>query len=367
MKDRLLYRITILCFTGLIGVLSIWNMLAPKETVSWNENRTLAKAPSLAPEHLFGGKFDDDFESWFSDHFMYRDFWIELKAMVRKASLFIENNDIYFADEGRLVSRFAAYGEETLNANIDLISEFCKEHGILANVLIVPGAVYGAESELPGGAADIDEAALLKTIQTKLADQNFISLTDERTLKASDYFRTDHHWNEKGAAVGYAAICRDVLHKEPEEFTLSPAAEGFVGTMYSKSGAFWTKGETIYTILPKKEFAAEVFFDDGEGLNSLYSEKRLSEKDKYTYYIDGNHPLTTIRTNVNNGRKALILKDSFSHILMPYLAAEYEELTLIDLRYYHQPVSDLLDPSTDFYVIYSLDNFADDPSIAFLR
>ncbi|MBR2794039.1 MAG: hypothetical protein IKE16_05265, partial [Solobacterium sp.] len=139
MKDKVLHSITIFCFTALISVFSVWNALAPKETVSWNENRTLAKAPSLEPAHLFGGKFDDDFESWFSDHFMYRDFWIELKAMVRRASLFIENNDIYFAEDERLISRYGSTSTETLQANIDLIHEFSEEHGIRANILIVPG------------------------------------------------------------------------------------------------------------------------------------------------------------------------------------------------------------------------------------
>ena len=367
MKDKVLHSITIFCFTALISVFSVWNALAPKETVSWNENRTLAKAPSLEPAHLFGGKFDDDFESWFSDHFMYRDFWIELKAMVRRASLFIENNDIYFAEDERLISRYGSTSTETLQANIDLIHEFSEEHGIRANILIVPGAVSSAKDTLPQGACDIDQAKMIEDIAAEFADQNFIPLDRENTLTAENYFRTDHHWNESGSYLGYRAICEHVLHKEPENFTKEPAAEGFVGTMYSKSGAFWTRGETIYTILPEKTFSAHLSFDDREPMDSIYSTSRLQEKDKYTYYIDGNHPLTKITTNVNSGRKALILKDSFSHILMPYLAAEYDEITLIDLRYYHQPVSDLLEGTTDFYVIYSLDNFADDPSIAFLR
>jgi hypothetical protein len=42
---------------------------------------------------------------------------------------------------------------------------------------------------------------------------------------------------------------------------------------------------------------------------------------------------------------------------------------MIDLRYYHSPVSELIEDTqnTDLYFIYSLDNFAEDPNVVFLR
>jgi len=367
LKKSVVSTVNIIAFVGLIFGFSIWNALAPKKTVSWNENRTLASPPSLSIQHILSGRFDDDFETWFSDHFVNRDFWIELKSLTRRASLCIENNEIYFARGERLVSRFASFRQETLDANIDRIQEFAAENHVQANVLLVPSAVWGAKADLPFGAQDINQDALLKEIQGKLSDQKWIPITDTMTKDPGNYFRTDHHWNEKGAYLGYEAICREVLGRQPQKFVTECVNENFSGTMYSKSGAFWTKPDRIYRILPEKPFTASVSFDDGKTLNSLYSEERLQEKDKYTFYIDGNHALTSIHTSNENHRKALIIKDSYSHILMPYLAAEYEELTLVDLRYYHQPVSGLMDETTDLYFIYSLDNFAEDPSLAFLR
>jgi hypothetical protein len=71
---------------------------------------------------------------------------------------------------------------------------------------------------------------------------------------------------------------------------------------------------------------------------------------------------------VNNGKKAVIVKDSYAHILVPYLAQEYSEIDLVDLRYYKNAVSSLItDPSsTDVYVIYSLDEFTGSRSLAAL-
>ena len=168
--------------------------------------------------------------------------------------------------------------------------------------------------------------------------------------------------------MGYAAICRNVLNKDPNRFTYTLASNSFEGTMYSRSGAFWTKPDSIYTITPESgEQNVTVDYDNEHTENSLYSKDRLNEKDKYTYYVDGNHAYVDIRTDVTNGRKALLIKDSYSHILIPFLATEYSEIELVDLRYYHSPVSDLLKDDQDVYVLYSLDNFCSDMNLAFLR
>ena len=367
MEKKRLHIVTIICYAAFIGVLSVWNVIAPKREVSWNENRTLAPAPALSASHIFGGRFDDDFENWFSDHFVERDFWIELKSMVRRAGLAIENNDIYFARGDRLVSRFDKINRDVLSGNIRLIQEFSEATGAEANILLVPSAAWGAESTLPFGAWDIDQDALLQELETSFSDQNLIRFTEEAAASPNLYFRTDHHWNEQGAYLGYAAICRQVLHKEPNRFTYELASPEFIGTMYSRSGAFWTKPDSIYTILPETPVSTTVVFDDGTTLDSIYSMSRLREKDKYTYYADGNHGLAEIHTDNGTGRKAVIIKDSYSHILLPYLITEYEDIFLVDLRYYRNPVSELYEAGDDLYFIYSLDNFATDPNLAFLR
>ena len=366
-NNRLIQTATIIIFTGILGVFSVWNALAPKESVSWNENRTLAPAPDLSASHIFGGRFDDDFETWFSDHYMNRDFWIELKSMIKKGMFSIENNDIYYADGDRLVSRFAAVDDTVLQSNTETVLAFSKEHNTVPNVLLVPTAAWGASSALPAGAWDIDQEALLKQLEEDFSGANFIRCMDYLPKDPSLYYRTDHHWNELGARCGYEAICAEVLHKEPNAFRYEDASDAFSGTMYSKSGAFWSKPDMIRTIIPEVPVEAVTTLDDGTVLDGVYNPERLNEKDKYTYYADGNHAREDIHTSIGNGKTAVLVKDSYSHILVPYLITEYENLILIDLRYYHAPVSDLLTNDTDLYFIYSLDNFASDPNLAFLR
>lgn len=369
MKKKLTRKLTLGCFIGYIGCFTIANLFSGSRDISYNENRTLASAPSMELQHILSGRFDDDFEKWFSDQFVARDFWIELKAGIRRLSGAVENNDVYFARDGRLIQRFASYNEETLKTNAGIVNEFCEENGITGNVLLVPTAAWGAASELPAGAYDIDQEDLINDAAELFAKQNFIRYTDYASPSPSLYFRTDHHWNEKGAYLGYEALADKVLHKQPNSFTYETVSTDFCGTMYSQSGAFWNSSDSICRIIPETPVETTVNYDGQYTENSIYSEKRLNEKDKYMYYTDGNHAYISIQTDADTNRKAVLIKDSYSHIMIPYLITEYSEITMIDLRYYHSPVSQLIEDkeNTDLCFIYSLDNFCKDPNLAFLR
>ena len=128
----------------------------------------------------------------------------------------------------------------------------------------------------------------------------------------------------------------------------------FYGTTWSAAGTKWTKGDTIeyYRFDGDEDYTMKIVDKSGEfeGLegftrvkedgtdyavcNGFYVEKFLSEKDKYASFIGGNHGITKITKNTDEERETLlIVKDSFSHSMVPFLARHYD-LVLVDLRYY---------------------------------
>ena len=382
-----------LCTSGIfllfIFSLTILNLFTPHKTFSENENRMLADFPDASLNNIFLGDFDTQFEDWFSDQFIRRAHWIEMKAALRKDMGAIENNNVFFGKDDRLIQQFLTYDETVLKNNINAINEFSEDNGVVVNVLLVPGASQGEKKYLPFGAAGIDEQALLNEIYGQLKDQNTIDVASLLGTSDDYYFRTDHHWNEKGAYLGYTAICQKVLNKQPNEFEYTQVSDSFYGTMYSRSGAFWNKPDSIYRIDGHDDLRLEIRYEDGSSSTSIYRDTRLDEKDKYTYYLDGNHPYVYIKTSVSNNKKAILIKDSFSHILLPYLIEEYEEIELFDLRYYHDSISTHLNPNgvseeeneeeteeveednslekdIDVYVIYGIETFSTDNSLNIL-
>jgi len=366
-KTKFMHRMTTCVFLVIVFVLTITNLLAPKLTFSANENRVLSPFPSLTLSNIFGGDFDNQFETWFADHFFARDTWIQAKAAARITAGAIENNSVYLGKDGHLIGSLTSFSPSTVDMNTRSINEFAEDTGIKVNVMIVPGAAYGDSEYLPAGAYDLNEKEMLSQIGERLSSQNVLDVSE--VLKGQDdYFKTDHHWNEKGAYAAYENICANVLHTEPQQFTYTKVTDDFKGTMYSKSGTFWNSGEALYRIDPQTKNDVTVTMEDGTIMTSLYKDENLQGKDKYTYYLDGNHSFEKIQTSVNNGKKAVIVKDSYAHILVPYLAQEYSEIDLVDLRYYRDAVSHLITDkdSTDVYVIYSLDEFASNKSLAAL-
>jgi hypothetical protein len=354
-------------FLVLIFVLTVTNVFAPKLTFSENENRVLSPFPALTVSNIFGGNFDDEFETWFADHFFARDTWIQAKAAARISAGAIENNSVYLGSDGRLIGSFTTFDPAAMKMNISSVNAFAQENDLKVNVMIVPGSAYGQSDNLPAASYNLNEAELIDQIAAQMPDQNFINVSDV-LANQDDYFKTDHHWNEKGAYAAYQKICASVTHTQPQSFTYTMVTDDFKGTMYSKSGAFWKNGESLVRIDPTTANDVTVTFENGTTMNSLYKEENLAGKDKYTYYLDGNHSYEKIQTSVNNGKKAVIVKDSYAHILVPYLAQEYSEIDLVDLRYYKDAVSRLITDkdSTDVYVIYSLDEFASEKSLAAL-
>ena len=102
--------------------------------------------------------------------------------------------------------------------------------------------------------------------------------------------------------------------------------------------------------------------------NSLFYRDRLEESDKYTVYLNGNQPLVRIHNPQGEG-KLLVIRDSYSNCLGTFLANNYEEVVLVDLRYYKTPISQLVAETgfDDVLVCYSLYNFLTDANFPWLK
>ena len=184
------------------------------------------------------------------------------------------------------------------------------------------------------------------------------------------YYRTDHHWTSAGAYTAYKAFMEEKgrVYPATDAFTVE-SHDGFYGSTYSRSGLWLTKPESVE--LWKTETAFTVTNSEAEEPHrGLFYEERLEELDKYTVYLDGNHSLVTIHNPDAAGKgNLLVIRDSYANCLGTFLAHSYETVTMVDLRYYKKPVSELLAAENyeDVLVCYSIGNFMTDENIIWLR
>ena len=114
----------------------------------------------------------------------------------------------------------------------------------------------------------------------------------------------------------------------------------------------------------------EVSFDDRESSDSMFFESHLGEMDKYPVFLDGNHSIVRINNpDALNKGTLLVVRDSYTNCLGGFISESYENVILVDLRYYKKPVSELCaEENVDRVLIcYSLSNFLSDKNIIWLR
>ena len=108
----------------------------------------------------------------------------------------------------------------------------------------------------------------------------------------------------------------------------------------------------------------------GVDITPQYEKKILEETDKYTVFLDGNHSTVRLDNPRNAGQgKILVIRDSYCNVFGGFLAESYETVVLVDLRYYKNPVSQLLaeEEFDRVLICYSIGNFMTDSNIIWLR
>ena len=365
-------------FLAFVFGMAIWFLFAPKKDYSSSEKRYLQEFPDTSVDSIASGGFGTDFESFFADHFPGRNMWVGFNSYYNLA---IGNNGadgVYNCSDDYLINKPVSESENYIERNIGVISEFKKKTGKPMTVLLAPSTGYVASDVLPLIHNKYNDNKYIDSAITTFAESgiDFVDLREPfknaYEIGNQIYYKTDHHWTTRGAFIAYTELCKK-LRLEPvsEEKFFKEAHGGFYGTTYSTSGFWFTPPDEI-EIWKDPELTAQVKITEGgntSDFDSLYFYDHLEEDDKYPVFIDGNHALTEIINNNAKGGTAVVIKDSFSHSIAPFLAENYKKLILVDLRYFKNSVSDLVknENPDQLLCIYGIDNLATDTDLAWLQ
>lgn len=368
-------------FCAFIGVFLVANAVSPDRTFSEVENRNLEQLPAVdfgTPEKLFrdgnffNGQFMRDFETYTTDQFIGRDAWVDLKARTERALGKKENNNVYFADNDTLITRFDQPAADRVTENLNYVNKFVENVDIPVVFSLIPSQACIWANRLPEGAPNASQTDLMAQAQGAVTGATWADVyTPLMEHKDEDiFYRTDHHWTSLGAYYGYTGLA-SALGYTPvplTDYTPTVRSTEFYGTVFSSSGVRWVKPDTITTYVPDDGITVVSHTYDNSGnpveeQRALYVESFLSVKDKYSMFLGGNQSLGVV-TNTNNpdGPKLLIIRDSYADSLVPFLTAHYSEIHLIDPRYYHLSVKDYVAQNgiDQALVLYSVPNFVTD-------
>ena len=354
----------------LILVLLVGNIIKKDTVFSANENRNLAQKPAFSMRSAADGSFMRDEESYVSDQFLLRDRFVEAASSLRYLSGERQLSGVYTGKKGMLLAEPEAPDEEALARTASAIRAFAADHpDVACTVLTVPCAAAVFPKMLPSGAPVRDQLADIAAFYESLGS-GVRTIDASEALSAGDaqkmYYTTDHHWTTEGAYRVYEnAAAAMALSPVPaySDYTVSTT---FRGTLASKSGRNRETDE-IHVYVPQNGVRYYVnYADTAEISSSIYVRDKLEEKDQYTVFCGGNHPLLEIRTTAETGRNLLLFKDSYANCFLPFLIQHFDRITVIDPRYYYEDFRSRLstDHITDVLVLYSANILFSDTALA---
>lgn len=373
-----------LCALLLVGF-GLALCLAPHRDFSPEENRTLTTAPTFSVSALVDGTLTRSLSDFCADQFPFRSQFVGVKAGVELLLGKQENDGVLYGTDDYLISRleYTAQHRRSLEQNlvaVDRFEEAVTEHGILFTFAVVPRSIDVNVTKLPPlyDTANADAVWSWLTESCK-KNQTAVTLLTEPLRQAADeeaavWFRTDHHWTTQGAYYAYTALAEQ-LGYEPyplSDFTPQTVCNDFFGTTYAASGMHWMQGETL-TLMRfdnDERFITEII-ENGKVTRSftgLYDMSAVETHDKYNVFLGGTNAHIRVSDPSETDRPTLVLlKDSFSQSLAPYLARHYD-LVLLDPRTHKAASGSILDLALSYnpdrmLLLYGIDTLCQSPSL----
>lgn len=186
------------------------------------------------------------------------------------------------------------------------------------------------------------------------------------------YLRTDHHWAPLGAYYAAQEFARVAEVPFPDTTAYDKhIVRHFVGSMYGYSKDVAVKNapeDFIYYTPNNVEYSTSYINFTINNKYQVTGESRpykgvyfFKYKDgngaAYSTFMGGDTKLTTVKTSTQNGRRVLIIKDSFGNALPGYLFYSFEEVHVVDFRYFTKNMREYVEQNGITDILYALNVF----------
>ncbi|MGN0107763.1 MAG: DHHW family protein [Hominilimicola sp.] len=377
MKNKSVIIAFVLIMATFIVVLAL---PADKESIE-AENRVMSTVPPLDSDTVFSGEFASGFESFIGDNIGFRSFFTQL-------SKGIEDKKGFAPDTGTIISTNKDIGTGTtqkqtlLLLNNTIMEMFIRNP---AQEQLYADAVNHYAESLP---PNIKLYSMLIPTQLEFQEPMYKNLQDSQkdaidsiyekldenvtTVDAYSalanhhdeyiYFRTDHHWTQLGAYYAYREFMDEnggaAVNKDDFEVN---KIQNVLGYLYDRVDApeIAATPDTIewYDVDPDNRLEITIHIIDDNGKPAAHSGKMYDRtKANYMFFFGSDHPIVEMTNNDNpDGKTLVVLKESYSNVLAPWLIQSYHKVILVDPRIYtgkFQEVIDEYSPDDVFIVNY---------------
>tara|TARA_B110000285_G_C15136989_1_gene627701 strand:- start:1595 stop:2926 length:1332 start_codon:yes stop_codon:yes gene_type:complete len=365
----------------LAGAILFFN--SKKDETSSEERRKLSELPLISENNIWDGTYMRQIDNYVNDHFVFR------KHFVQTANKIDEYKGINLQAKERIV--YVNVKKNVILEEVNDSQEIVEldEEPTSSGLLIVEGSIYqifGGNSHsaaayskiinnyridlpsdvrvfncvVPSAGSFIHndryqhlqkrEYENIQLIKNGLS-QGIIYVPAASLMLEHEYeylfFNSDHHWTGRAAYYAYKAFCNSagIVALEMNQMERR-VKNNFLGSLYYKcldetvkdnpdSVEYFIPPVKTTTIAYRKENQAEFY-------NWNMFAHYASGGNSYGVFLGGDKPLMKIVTSNKNGKKVVLIKNSYGNPFATFLVNHYEEVYIVDFRYYNLKVLNLI-------------------------
>jgi len=153
------------------------------------------------------------------------------------------------------------------------------------------------------------------------------------------YFKTDHHWTQRGAYYAYKEFMAYQNIEVPDLSTFeNVTSNSFVGSFASFARGTYAgtiiknSPELLERFVPKTAKTGKVYSNPSLSYSSHSVEAVSTRTNSYSAFIGGDNPITVFETSANSDKVLVIIKESFGNAFATWAMNDYKKVCVIDPR-----------------------------------
>ena len=297
------------------------------------ENRTLAAWPQFRWDAASLRALPEQLTRYFEDHFAFRARLVRWQAIVRlyvlgvspsKAVIKGRDGWLFYADDGAMADYaeappFTGAELEQWRRTLQDTSDWLRNQGIAYVFVIAPDKHVIYQEYMPD---TIQRTAVSRTDQlvSYLLEHSTVRVVDLRppllAAKARErlYHRTDTHWNDRGAFVGYQSIIDALTEDFPA--LQHPSRSAFEPRVVRSPGLDLAGMLGLTEVLSEEDLLLVPRHPTARILEPLHPNRRLTHG-------------RIVTDAPNRGPRALVFMDSFGPALVPFLSEDFSRVVYL--------------------------------------
>jgi hypothetical protein len=340
-----------------------------KSNNSYQENRQLTEFPTISLSALSDGSYIKNLGNYFADHFAGRSYWLSANGTIEAKVGECIVNSVFISDD--MMLDVSEKNTENCKSAAEIINSFSSE---------LDGTVYFAAIPTSSGVYSDELPEYLDTDAEKKQIDSFYSYLDDDIRKIDAYnilkmlnqnyiyYRSDSKWTSYGAYCVYRTVIQKLgfLPITYDKYTVEHISADFRGNLYNRTQYSGIKADIIdiYTYDEGAEIIECIGYDNDGNVfeKSLYDKSFIETNDMYKLYLGDDVPVMKIKTDVNNDRRLLVIKDDTANCFIPFLIQHYSSIDIISPDCLESDISGIIDfqDYEQILFMYGIDSICDE-------